>query len=84
MVYIAIKGGRGEKIDSASVAGEGRGGGGVCVGGEGVGWVWGGGGVSKQKGCLQRIVLIRAQKLRTKRISCKGQALRSSVESSHP
>jgi len=29
MVYIAIKGGRGEKIDSASVAGEGRGGGGL-------------------------------------------------------
>jgi len=35
----------------------------------------GGGGGPKQKGCLQRIVLIRAHKLRTKRISWKGQGI---------
>jgi len=40
--------------------------------------VWGvkgGSGVPKQRGCLRIIVLIRVRRLRTNRISCKGQVV---------
>ena len=42
--------------------------------------VKGGGGVPKQGGCLQIIVLVLGLRLRTKRISCKGQLFFQSKE----